>query len=211
MTPAMLAVPPPPSPTAAPAGAETRARIVTAAEQHFRDIGYQKTTVADIARALRMSPANIYRFFESKKAINEAVVEGLIAELEAVVLAIAQEDRPAPDRLADVLLAMHRRSAALFRDNPCMHEMIEAAMQESWSVCQHHIARIGAVLARVIADGIAAGAFAPTDPERAARCVHAAVLRFCHPILVTEADAAFMPTLDEMTGFLVAALRAGAP
>jgi AcrR family transcriptional regulator len=199
-------------PTASRTPADPRTRIVAAAERFFREIGYQKTTVADIARALGMSPANVYRFFESKKAINEAVVGTLIGELEAMIHAIADERaRPAADRLADVIVTMHRRSLSLFRDHPRMQEMIEAAMTESWSVCQHHIARIGAVIATVIADGIAAGEFAPTDPERAARCVHAAILRFCHPVLVIKADAAFMPTLDEMTAFLLAALRAKAP
>ena len=43
------------------------------AERLFREIGYQKTTVADIAKVLRMSPANVYRFFDSKKAIHEGV------------------------------------------------------------------------------------------------------------------------------------------
>ncbi|WP_145963865.1 helix-turn-helix domain-containing protein, partial [Bradyrhizobium algeriense] len=52
---------------------DTRGRIVATAERLFRQIGYQKTTVADIAKALRMSPANVYRFFDSKKAINEVV------------------------------------------------------------------------------------------------------------------------------------------
>jgi DNA-binding NarL/FixJ family response regulator len=42
------------------------------AERLFRQFGYQKTTVADIAAALGMSPANIYRFFASKAAIKDA-------------------------------------------------------------------------------------------------------------------------------------------
>ena len=50
--------------------ADTRARILVVAEKLFREIGYQKTTVADIAKVLRMSPANVYRFFDSKKAIH---------------------------------------------------------------------------------------------------------------------------------------------
>jgi len=32
----------------------------------FRQIGFQKTTVADIARELHMSPANVYRYFAAK-------------------------------------------------------------------------------------------------------------------------------------------------
>ncbi len=52
---------------------DTRERILVVAERLFRQIGYQKTTVADIAKELRMSPANVYRFFDSKKAIHEGV------------------------------------------------------------------------------------------------------------------------------------------
>jgi len=45
---------------------DTRERILVVAERLFRQIGYQKTTVADIAKELRMSPANVYRCFDSK-------------------------------------------------------------------------------------------------------------------------------------------------
>ena len=52
---------------------ETRARILEVAEEHFRRIGYHKTSVADIASELGMSPANVYRFFPSRAAINESI------------------------------------------------------------------------------------------------------------------------------------------
>jgi len=55
---------------------DTRDRILEVAERLFRQIGYQKTTVGDVAKELRMSPANVYRFFESKKASHEAVAQG---------------------------------------------------------------------------------------------------------------------------------------
>jgi AcrR family transcriptional regulator len=45
---------------------EARARILEAAEEHFRRVGYNRTSVADIAAGLGMSPANIYRFFPSR-------------------------------------------------------------------------------------------------------------------------------------------------
>jgi len=59
---------------------DTRERILVVAERLFRQIGYQKTTVADIAKELRMSPANVYRFFESKKAIHQSVARSLMGE-----------------------------------------------------------------------------------------------------------------------------------
>ena len=68
---------------------DTRERILVVAERLFRQIGYQKTTVADIAKELRMSPANVYRFFDSKKAIHEGVARSLMGEVEEA----AHDDR----------------------------------------------------------------------------------------------------------------------
>jgi AcrR family transcriptional regulator len=48
---------------------ETRVRIIETATQLYRKIGHKKTTVADIAHEISMSPANVYRFFHSKRAI----------------------------------------------------------------------------------------------------------------------------------------------
>ena len=56
-----------------PARQENVTRILDCAERLFRHYGYGKTNVADIARELGMSPANIYRFFASKVEIHQAV------------------------------------------------------------------------------------------------------------------------------------------
>src|SRR3954470_5384456 len=150
--------------TLSPRELEARARIVESAEALFRDIGYQKTTVADIAKALKMSPANIYRFFESKKAINEAVAERLMREVEAAVAAIAAEDGPAAPRLVAMIETMHRLNAALYTDDVRMHEMVERALSESWEVVHGHLERKGAIFEAVVRQGIEGGEFAPADP-----------------------------------------------
>ena len=73
---------------------DVRERVLVTAERLFREIGYQKTTVADIAKVLRMSPANVYRFFDSKKAIHEGVARRLMGEVESAAGDIASADRP---------------------------------------------------------------------------------------------------------------------
>ena len=45
--------------TLSPRQLDVRVGIVETAEALFRDIGYQKTTVADIAKALKMRSANV--------------------------------------------------------------------------------------------------------------------------------------------------------
>ena len=54
---------------------DIREQILQAAQRLFTRYGPIKTSVADIARELGMSPANIYNFFPSRNALVEAVGE----------------------------------------------------------------------------------------------------------------------------------------
>src|ERR1700745_985474 len=90
---------------------DTRERILVMAERLFREIGYQKTTVADIAKALHMSPANVYRFFDSKKSINYGVARRLMGEVEAQSQAIATAPGNAAKRLRELLTTIHRMNS----------------------------------------------------------------------------------------------------
>lgn len=186
---------------------DTRQIIVDTAERFFRDIGYQKTTVADIAKSLRMSPANVYRFFDSKKAINEAVLERYKREQEEAIADIAAEPRPAADRLRDILLVSFRLNAARFADHLRMQEMVCAAMEESWDAILGHIERFDAVLRRVIADGVASGEFRAVDPQQATGCVRTAMIRFMHPLLITQCEHIPGPSAEEMTAFIMRGLE----
>src|ERR1700731_4723 len=87
---------------------DTRERILVVAERLFRQIGYQKTTVADIAKVLKMSPANVYRFFDSKKAIHEGVARGLMGGVEEAAEAIAARGGPVAERLRELVTTIHR-------------------------------------------------------------------------------------------------------
>ncbi|GJE03200.1 TetR/AcrR family transcriptional regulator [Methylobacterium isbiliense] len=195
--------------TTASAGSDLRCRILAIAERLFRDMGYRKTTVADIASVLRMSPGNVYRFFPSKKALNEAVADRLLGDIEAELERIvAQADVPAAERLRTFVAALHRMSEQQFTANRRMHEMVEVAMAESWEVIHRHIEGVDRLLCRLVAEGAQSGEFAVEDPMVAARCVHAAIVRFCHPALIAQCADEAGPTLEQMTAFLLAGLRA---
>src|SRR5215203_5749725 len=184
----------------------TRARIVETAERLFRDIGYQKTTVADIAKELRMSPANVYRFFDSKKAINEAVAERITSSVRAGMTAIAHSDKPATERLRELLIRMNACMCELGATEAKMHDMVEAAMNESWGVISAHIAEVDQIITGVVADGVASGEF-DADPKIAGPCIRAAMLRFCHPAIIAQCHDMPLPTLDQQVEFVLAAVR----
>ena len=186
--------------------AGTRERILVVAERLFREIGYQKTTVADIAKVLRMSPANVYRFFDSKKAIHEGVARGLMGEVEDAAQAIASGPGPAADRLRELMTTIHRMNSERYVGNSKLHEMVEIAMQESWDVCVAHMERITGTIAEVIAHGAASGEFEAPDVPLAAMCACTAMMRFFHPQMIAQCAEKPGPSPDQMIDFVLAGL-----
>jgi AcrR family transcriptional regulator len=185
---------------------DTRERILAAAWRLFRQIGYQKTTVADIAKELHMSPANVYRFFDSKKAIQEGVARDLMGEVEDVVNAVATKRGSAATRLRELMTTIHRMNSERYVGDAKLHEMVEIAMKESWEVCMAHMERITETMAGVIADGAASGEFEVADVPLAAICACTAMLRFFHPQMIAQSVNKPGPSLDQMIDFILAGL-----
>ncbi|MDQ0474831.1 TetR/AcrR family transcriptional regulator [Labrys wisconsinensis] len=196
-----------------PAALETRRRIVETAERLFRQFGYQKTTVADIAAELSMSPANVYRFFASKSSITEAVARLLTGEIEEVAHAAAtQPGLSARERLLGVIRATYRATVQRYIKDQRMHAMVHAAIDENWEVVKAHKAVILGILTELIREGIAAGEFrVEGDPAVAARCVQMANIATCHPLIIEHclrANEDLEEMIDPMVAFCCRGLGA---
>ena len=186
---------------------DTREKILVVAERLFRQIGYQKTTVADIAKELRMSPANVYRFFDSKKSIHEGVARTLMGEVEVEARRIAAGSGSGETRLRELLKTINRMNTERYVGNSKLHEMVEIAMQEDWDVCVAHIECITAIIGQVIAQGVASGEFEAPDLPLAALCTCTGMIRFFHPQMIAQAVNKPGATIDQMIDFLSQALE----
>ena len=186
---------------------DTRERILVTAERLFREIGYQKTTVADIAKSLNMSPANVYRFFDSKKSINAGVARRLMGQVERQSQAIASgKQRDAAIRLRELLTTVHRMNSERYLADFKMHDMVAVAMEEDWEVCKAHMECITGIIGSVIADGVASGEFHVSDVPLAAHCTCTAMVRFFHPQVIAQCADKPGPTIDQMIDFVIAGL-----
>jgi AcrR family transcriptional regulator len=185
---------------------DIRERILVVAERLFRQIGYQKTTVADIAKELRMSPANVYRFFDSKRAIHEGVARGLMGEVEVEAQRIARSEGPAAKRLREMMKTIHRMNSERYVGDSKMHEMVAIAMEEDWDVCVAHMELIATTIGEVIAQGAVSGEFEVDDLQLAAMCACSAMIRFFHPQMIAQCATKPGPTIDQMIDFVIAGL-----
>lgn len=193
--------------TTSPTETDMRTRIVVEAERLFRDIGYQKTTVGDIAKQMRMSPANVYRFFDSKRSINAAVADRLMSEVETAARQVVGAEEPAGSRLRRLLLTVHVMNAERYVVESRLHEMVAVAMEENWDVCSAHMERITGMIAELISDGVAGGEFHSEDVPEAAMCVCSAMIGYFHPQMIAQCAEKPGPTIERMVDFTLSALR----
>ncbi|MDX2101944.1 MAG: TetR/AcrR family transcriptional regulator [Alphaproteobacteria bacterium] len=192
---------------------DTRVRILDAADTLFRRYGYQKTTMGDLAKVCGMSPANLYRFFANKSAIVEEMCTRLLAESDRALEAIAFDKTSADDRILRMIKHINWYTRECVLENSQMNDLVMAALSEHWGAIEKHLFRIRALFRKVIADGIAEGTYPPQDLDNAAGCLHTAITKFGHPMLVAM-DAQMCDlavSVEEMGAFVLRALRQPVP
>ncbi len=107
-------------------GQRTRRRLLEAAVRRFAADGYRRTSVSDIAREARLTPAAVYAYFPSKEALFRAAVDDDAA-------ALIERARPPRDErgpLGDRWLAMPARLFALLPEYPLARRVLAAQEPE---------------------------------------------------------------------------------
>ena len=142
---------------------ETRERIMVKADELFRQFGFGKTTVADIAEELAMSPANIYKFFSSKEAIIQASADrNLVALTEAVHRYLAASGA-ALDRIEKVLLTVYRHTTDILRNERQVFKLMIRAYEQKWDCVGAFDKFLLQTLAKLVREGMRTGEFKTGD------------------------------------------------
>ena len=159
----------------------TRERIVATAEEVIRRFGPAKATVVDVARALGVSHAAVYRHVATKAELRDLVVGRWMDTTMAPLRAIVLERGPAPERLRrliDSLIAIKRRRAA---GDPELFAAYRTLAADAQSVVIAHVEELAGLITEVIRSGVEEGTFRAVDPAAAGRALLAATCRFHHP------------------------------
>lgn len=180
---------------------DTRDRILQAAMARIKHYGYGKTTMAEIAADCDMSPGNIYRFFEAKIDIAEAMARKHYAEEQAELAAIARKkDWPADKRVREIFFKRMRDSFLMFEENAKILEVAEVLTRERPLFANEQMALERVFLAAVLEDGEKADLFAPGDHVLTAEMMQAATMKFGLPQLFSRLT---LPKLErELEGVL---------
>jgi AcrR family transcriptional regulator len=164
----------------------TPERILGAAEDVLRRYGPAKANVVDVARALGVSHGSVYRHFESKAALRDAVTDRWLARVSAPLEKIVDQDGPATERLHRWLRTLSKTKRRKALDDPELFATYMALVTDSREVVDAHVEILVKQLTRILEDGVERGEFQVKDPERTARAIFDATSRFHNPAFASQ-------------------------
>jgi TetR/AcrR family transcriptional regulator len=146
----------------------TARRILAAAEQHFAAQGLAGARTEEIAVAARANKAMLYYYFGNKRRLHRAVMENLLRQLRAAVLAPLRKKLSPRDRFfAGVsgyfdFLATHPNYPRLVQ-----RQAMEAGPGFEWMV-NEFFRPLHREFARMVEEGVAKGEFRGVNPDQTA-------------------------------------------
>lgn len=192
-----------------PVDHERREQILDAANEHFRHYGYKKTTVADLAKAIGLSTAYIYKFFDSKRAIGEEICRQCHDRVMTDIKDVVRSCKPASERLRLIFLTLARDGIDLLFNDRKMHDIVLAALEEGWSTATDFDTDLLLHVRSVIADGREAGEFERKTPlEEACRGVVLALQPIRHPVLLEFNHNTLVEDASLLAGLVLRSLSA---
>jgi AcrR family transcriptional regulator len=187
----------------------SRRRIMDAAIRSYREIGYRKTTVADVARGASMSAANVYRFFSSRQALEEAVVAALLDKIVLAAATAADSDASALERLGATLSTLSQQHEDRLANDTRLHELVAAAVHANYPVVLAFADKVRGVVRSIVEAGQASGELRPGSPMLLACCLLDAMDAYVDPSPAKSPTV--RPTFEEMMKFCACALRNDTP
>nr|WP_294811126.1 TetR/AcrR family transcriptional regulator [uncultured Sphingomonas sp.] len=190
-----------------PAEHSVRDQIVKAAHDYFAHYGYAKTTVADLAREIGFSKAYIYRFFESKQAIGEAICADCLDQLFTQVRDAVEQGQDATDKLRRFAKTVTSAGVELFFADRKLYEIAAHASSEKWAAAQAYTERLQHLIEEILKEGRGSGEFERKTPlDETRRSIFYALLPFIDPVFLERSLDLLPDAQVEVTGLILRSL-----
>ncbi|WP_028935134.1 TetR family transcriptional regulator [Pseudonocardia spinosispora] len=164
----------------------THEQVLIAAEQTLRRFGPEKARVVDVARALGVTHAVLYRHFGSKNALREAVTGLWLDQAVDALSGFVTASGPADQRLHDWLFALLEGKRRKAREDPALFATYATTVDRGSELVQRHYADLVGQVAAILRDGLVQGIYLCPDPTATADAVLQATAPFHDPVHAAE-------------------------
>jgi len=168
-----------------PVDHNVRDQIVEAAEAHFSHYGYEKTTVSDLAKAIGFSKAYIYKFFDSKQAIGEAICTQTLSKIIAAVEeAVAGATTPT-EKFRRMFKTLVATEVSLVFNDRKLYDIAAHSAGEGWPSAQAYCERIRQILTEIVREGRESGEFERKTPlDETVHVIDLVMRPYVNPLLL---------------------------
>jgi AcrR family transcriptional regulator len=162
--------------------------ILNATEEIIRRFGPDKANISDVAKSLKVSHAAIYRYFNGKTALWNAVTERWLTQIHAPLNDILKEDIPADIKLCNWIEVMAEGKRLSSIHDPEMFANYIKLAQESMEVIEKLREEGINEIEKIIIQGITEGIFFVESSHQSAKAVYLATSVFIHPNTFQDPD-----------------------
>ena len=163
-----------------------RALLLDQVEELVRKRGSADIAMNELAAAAGMSPSNLYRFFESKEALMEAVAEKWFADKVAIMEEVTASDLPVRDKLFSFFARRFVVMNARFNEEPELFKSYCELGQQYFEVVRGYVDLGDHYLAMIIAEALDAGYFGDLSIDEAVSLINQMVSPYCMPEPLTH-------------------------
>lgn len=194
----------------APRGPEfhaVRDELLAVACVQFGHLGYEKTTVSDLADAIGFSKAYVYKFFASKQAIGDAIAGGRLAGITAAVQQSVDEAPSATQKIRIYLGTFDARCRDLRDAELKLYEVVGLAEAGGWPSWGKYVSTAEGILRPIIILGRQSGDFERKTPlDEVCSGILAALRPVLNPMMLGKPSGEHGRDIDNLAGLILRSL-----
>lgn len=188
-----------------------RKQIMEAADQMIRDKGAISFTMTDLATATGMSQSNVYRFFENKDALAEAMAGEWFADLEVIMRELVDADMPVEEKLYLFFAKRLVLKRTRYEDDPELFASYMELGDEHFEVIKGYVDLADHYMASILAEAMEAGYFKGLELDAVVSLVNTMMQPFCNPqLMMMMMHLATEERLRQVIGTILTGLNADA-
>lgn len=160
-------------------------QILDAANLRFQQYGFNKTTMAEIAKDCDMSAANLYRHFKNKMDIVAQLAMHCMDEGRRKALEVVNDhQRSASIRLREFAHCQLKHHYDEHMQRPKLNELVDVVCQQHQHLVENKIKLEVEMLVQLITQGVQQGEFTSDDIARDAEALHSALAIAATPFFI---------------------------
>lgn len=163
-----------------------REKLIQTAEVIIRERGAISFTITDLAAEAGMSQSNVYRFFENKDALAEAMAGRWFGELITIIEDLVEADMPAKQKLYEFFARRLAIKRTRFEEDPDLFRSYMELGNEHFEVIRGYVDLTDHYMAMILAEAMEEGYFEGLELDQIVSLVNTMVQPFCNPKLMMD-------------------------